>query len=132
MHTHKDRNNVDSGATAVVTLRPKGGKLDQNSHVLPDFKPARAFAARSGGLTFNLPSGSLLIEVAELFKHATTAVIGEGSDPRPCGIGVVFYQHQHLNWPDNGKCEAEQRSEKKLQVLVANYNEGKQLGKNQL
>ena len=24
-HTHKDRNNVDGGATAVVTLRPKGG-----------------------------------------------------------------------------------------------------------
>ena len=28
-HTHKDRYNVDGGATAVVTLRPKGGKLDK-------------------------------------------------------------------------------------------------------
>ena len=24
-HTHKDRNSVDGGATAVLTLRPKGG-----------------------------------------------------------------------------------------------------------
>ena len=89
----------------------------------------RAFAARAGGLTFNLQSGSLLIEVTKLLKHATTAVNAEGSDPRPYRIGVVFYQHQHLNLPDHGKCEAEKRSEKKL---VANYREGKQLGKNQL
>ena len=47
-------------------------------------------------------------------------------------VGVVFYQHQHLNLPDHGKCEAEKRSENKLQVLVAKYHEGKQLGKNQL
>ena len=131
-HTHKDRNNVDGGATAVVTLRPKGGKLDKNSHVLPDFRPARAFAARTGGLTFNLPSGSLLIEVAKLLKHATTAVNAEGSDPRPCRIGVVFYQHQHLNLRHHGKCEAEKRSFERLQVLVAKYREGNQLGKIQM
>ena len=69
--------------------------------------------------------------MAKLLKHATTAVNAEGSDPRPCRIGVVFYQHQHLNLPDHGKCEAEKRSEKKLQVLVAKYHKGKQLGKNQ-
>ena len=131
-HTHTDRNNVAGGATAVVTLRPKGGDIDQNSHVLPNFKPARAFAERSGGLTFNLTSGSLLIEVAKLLKHATTAVKCYGNEPRPCRIGVVFYQHEHLNLPVHGKFESEKRAEQRLQILVSKYHEGKQLGKNQL
>ena len=70
--------------------------------------------------------------MAKLLKHATTAVNAEGSDPRPCRIEVVFYQHQHLKLRDHGKCEAEKRSFEKLQVWVANYRERKQLGKYQL
>ena len=67
--------------------------------------------------------------MAKLLKHTTTAVNRDGNYPRPCRIGVVFYQHQYLNLPDHGKFEAEKRSEKILQVLVANYHEEKQLGK---
>ena len=70
--------------------------------------------------------------MAKLLKHATTTVNGDGNDPRPCRIGVVFYQHQHLNLRHHGKCEAEKRSFERLQVLVAKYREGNQLGKNQM
>ena len=94
-HPHKDRNDLPSGVTVVVSLNKKvdkGSEKQVQYHVLPHY----------GGLGLDLGHGSVLIEAAKHEVHSTTA-LPHPNRFSPSRLGLVFYQHKNLNLPNHGK-----------------------------
>ena len=78
-----------------------------------------------GGLALALPHGSILVEVAKHELHATTALLRPNRH-QPVRIGLVFYQHKSLHFPQHGHQEYVRKTEIRefrdyLQWLGGNY-----------
>ena len=69
--------------------------------------------ASIGGLGLALTHGSVLFECAKHEVHGTTA-LRVPNRQHPTRIGLVFYQHRHLNHPNHGHHVYEQRQINKL------------------
>jgi len=66
-----------------------------------------------GGLAFELEHGSVLIESAKHENHATTALVSPNRS-NPTRIGLVFYQHKNLIFPNHGLDELKVRDVDKM------------------
>jgi hypothetical protein len=106
-HAHVDENNSNTGCTVVVTLaKPENRGTgitpeDEQLHVLPHYVLPHISNENVGGLAFALTHGSVLFECAKFEVHATTALQTPNRN-KPTRIGVVYYLHSGLNYPEHG------------------------------
>ena len=63
-----------------------------------------------GGVAFYLPHRFLVLEVACLKVHATTALL-EPNQLQATRVRLVFYQHQGLHLPGSGVVQFKAREE---------------------
>ncbi len=111
--------------SAVDSNLSKSANLDSKTTI--DHRPSDSFTLKSmdnkeifgnkmrdiGGLAFELEHGSVLIESAKHENHATTAL--ENPDrSNPTRIGLVFYQHKNLIYPNHGLGELKARDFDKM------------------
>jgi hypothetical protein len=98
-HQHTDKNDVRDGATALLTLL-KNDEGEGQYHCLPRYK-IKGSTSKQIGVSFLLPHGSVLIEVAALEYHSSTPVpIPNGQDPQR--LGLVFFSHKGLDKENHG------------------------------
>jgi hypothetical protein len=70
-------------------------------HVLPEYK---VHMDNDCSFSMSLAHGSVLLEVSKNELHSTTEV-ANGDLRNPARIGVVFFQHEFLEFPNHGNAE---------------------------
>ena len=98
-HSHVDFRNESGVATVGLTLKNANSK-DKQYHVLTSYRPSQ-INSNVGGLALSMQSGSILIEVASVERHATTKLV-QPNRVNPSRIGLIFYLHKHLEKPNHG------------------------------
>ena len=82
------------GVTAIVsTKNPNAGKK-AILHILPRYSTEDGGMKK--GVSFELPHGSIFIEVAKCEEHASYRKLKEVLE-KPTRIGLVLFQHRYMN-----------------------------------
>jgi len=108
-HQHYDSNNYMKGCTAILSLHKKDTKPDQKHYLTHYRHPENP----SECISFVLPSGSFLFEVANQEKHGTfdTTLAAAYKDPKSKGkepryanvdrVGLVAFSHDGMKFPNH-------------------------------
>jgi hypothetical protein len=124
-HPHCDKNNMNGGCTAVVTLiKPehRGRSLiadDEQFHLLHNYGIEGNIES---GLGIALSHGSVIFECSKKEVHATTALV-QPNRCRPTRIGLVYYQHKLLNEPCHGYKEWRKKTKTQFNCEVESLKE---------
>ena len=124
VHVHKDENNCLSGLATMMVFCPEEERQQAPQlHILYNY----ACRNKQGkGIGFALPHGSIHMELGAVEPHASTPcpMNDKGQARR---IGIIFYLHRHLNYPEHGKWLIELR--KKMYQLGDKVAEIRRMGK---
>ena len=111
VHGHFDPLDFCLGASSIYSFSKPSHK--PQLHVLNQYS---LVAGGPPGIGFDLGSNSLLTEVSSIERHATTPL--EFCNPKdPTRVGIVFFLHNAIQYPEHGELHYKPKSKPKKGTL---------------
>jgi hypothetical protein len=99
-HGHYDSNDHPLGVTGLLSMKDR---LGEQLHCLNEYSLEEG---GEPGVAFDLGNASVLIEAASRELHSSSQIKNPDCK-KPSRVGLVCYQHNHLDKPDHGSKEEE-------------------------